>query len=52
MTEQLVRLGIHVLCEGPMAPTVDDCEAMIAAAASAGVKLMIAYRLHFEEAKT
>ncbi len=50
MTERLVRLGIHVLCEKPMAPTVDDCEAMIAAAASAGVKLMIAYRLHFEEA--
>jgi glucose-fructose oxidoreductase len=41
--------GVHVLCEKPMAVTEEDCEAMIAAANTAGVKLMIAYRLHFEE---
>jgi len=40
--------GIHVLCEKPMAASVADCEAMIAAAKGSGAKLMIAYRLHFE----
>lgn len=49
-TERAARLGVHVLCEKPMASTVEDGEAMIAAARNGGVKLMIAYRLHFEEA--
>lgn len=40
--------GAHVLCEKPMAVTEAECEEMIAAAADNGVKLMIAYRLHFE----
>jgi predicted dehydrogenase len=44
------RAGIHVLCEKPMAVTEKDCWAMTRAAEHAGVKLMIAYRLHFEEA--
>ena len=39
---------IHVLCEKPMAVTEDDCQAMIAAAEKNDVKMMIAYRLHFE----
>ena len=42
------RAGVHVLCEKPMAVTVDECEAMIDACRENGVKLMIAYRLHFE----
>ena len=42
------RAGLHVLCEKPMAVTARDCQAMIQAAATACVKLMIAYRLHFE----
>ena len=42
--------GVHVLCEKPMAVTEDDCLAMIEAAESNKVKLMIAYRLHFEAA--
>ena len=44
------QAGIHVLCEKPMAVTEDECEKMISAAAHARVKLMIAYRLHFEKA--
>ncbi len=49
-TERAARAGVHVLCEKPMAMTEEDCEAMIRAARDGGVKLMIAYRLHFEEA--
>ena len=44
------RAGIHVLCEKPMAVTTEECEDMIEAAKEGGVRLMIAYRLHFERA--
>jgi glucose-fructose oxidoreductase len=40
--------GVHVLCEKPLAITVEDCRAMIDAANANKVKLMTAYRLHFE----
>jgi glucose-fructose oxidoreductase len=43
------RAGVHVLCEKPMAVTADECEQMIDACRDHRVKLMIAYRLHFEE---
>jgi predicted dehydrogenase len=42
--------GVHVLCEKPMAVTEEECEDMIRAAEDGNVRLMIAYRLHFEEA--
>jgi predicted dehydrogenase len=42
--------GVHVLCEKPLAVTEQDCEDMIRAAEQNGTKLMVAYRLHFEEA--
>jgi len=42
------QAGVHVLCEKPMAVTEEECRAMIDAAEQAHVKLMIAYRLHFE----
>lgn len=42
------RAGVHVLCEKPMAVTVEECRQMIAACRKARVKLMIAYRLHFD----
>jgi predicted dehydrogenase len=46
--EPAARAGIHILCEKPMAFEEAECEAMIAEAEKAKVKLMIAYRLHFE----
>jgi glucose-fructose oxidoreductase len=49
-TERAARVGVHVLCEKPLAVTEEDCLAMIRTAESNGVKLMVAYRLHFEEA--
>ncbi|ABF86536.1 oxidoreductase, Gfo/Idh/MocA family [Myxococcus xanthus DK 1622] len=49
-TERAARAGVHVLCEKPMATSVEDCEAMIRVTDENHVKLMIAYRLHFEEA--
>jgi glucose-fructose oxidoreductase len=42
------RAGKHVMCEKPMAVSVAECEAMIAACKKAGKKLMIGYRCHFE----
>jgi predicted dehydrogenase len=44
------RAGIHVLCEKPLAVTEEECERMETAAREAKVKLMTAYRLHFERA--
>src|SRR6266850_617497 len=49
-TEAAAQAGVHVLCEKPMAVTEEDCQAMIAVAEKKKIKLMIAYRLHFEEA--
>lgn len=49
-TVRAAEAGIHVLCEKPMAVTTAECEKMLEAAETAGVKLMIAYRLHFEMA--
>jgi glucose-fructose oxidoreductase len=48
--ERAAAAGVHVLTEKPMAVTEDDCRAMIDACDRHGVKLMVAYRLHFEEA--
>jgi glucose-fructose oxidoreductase len=47
-TMRAARAGVHVLCEKPMAVSVRECQQMIAACRRARVKLMIAYRLHFE----
>ncbi|MBM0744058.1 Gfo/Idh/MocA family oxidoreductase [Phormidium sp. CLA17] len=49
-TVRAANAKIHVLCEKPMAITEDECEAMIQAVQKNDVKLMIAYRLHLEEA--
>ncbi|HEY3012387.1 MAG TPA: Gfo/Idh/MocA family oxidoreductase [Gemmatimonadales bacterium] len=48
--ERAARAGVHVLCEKPLAVTEEDCLSMIRVAEENEVKLMVAYRLHFEEA--
>lgn len=50
LTLVAARHGVHVLCEKPMAPTEAECRQMIRACEQRRVKLMIAYRLHFEAA--
>lgn len=42
------KAGKHVICEKPMAITVEECDQMIAASREAGRRLSIGYRLHFE----
>ena len=48
-TIRAAEAGAHVLCEKPMALTVGECQSMIRACRENEVKLMIAYRLHFEK---
>jgi predicted dehydrogenase len=47
-TIRAAQAGKHVICEKPMAITVDECDSMISACNSAGKMLSIGYRLHFE----
>jgi predicted dehydrogenase len=49
-TIRAAKHGIHVLCEKPLAVTEKDCLAMIQACEKYDVRLMTAYRLHFEKA--
>jgi glucose-fructose oxidoreductase len=42
--------GVHVLCEKPLAVSEEECRRMIDACTASGVRLMTAYRLHFEPA--
>src|SRR3954469_3467575 len=47
-TIRAAKAGKHVLCEKPMAISVKECDAMIAACKAAQRQLAIGYRLHFE----
>src|SRR5579863_6069773 len=49
-TIRAAQAGVHVLCEKPMALDERECEHMMEECDKAGIKLMIAYRLHFEPA--
>ncbi|HUI42937.1 MAG TPA: Gfo/Idh/MocA family oxidoreductase [Terriglobia bacterium] len=49
-TVRAAAAGKHVLCEKPMATSVEECQSMIEACRRHGVRLMIAYRKYFEPA--
>jgi predicted dehydrogenase len=47
LTKIVAEAGKHVLCEKPMATTLEECDEMIMATKGAGVKLMIAENHRF-----
>lgn len=47
-TIRAARAGKHVLCEKPMAISSSECRRMIDACRQHNVKLMIAYRVHYD----
>jgi predicted dehydrogenase len=47
LVELAASAGAHVLCEKPLATSVEDGEAMVAACRDAGVHLMTAYPVRF-----
>jgi predicted dehydrogenase len=47
-TIRAAEAGKHVLCEKPMAISSAECRSMIDACRNAKVKLMIAYRVHYD----
>lgn len=47
-TVRAAKAGKHVLCEKPMATSVNDAQGMIDACKEANKKLMIAYRIQYE----
>jgi len=49
-TLQSAIAGKHVLCEKPLAATVEECKQMVEACRNQNVKLMTAYRKYFEPA--
>lgn len=49
-TVRAARAGVHVLCEKPLAVTAKECQRMISECRRHRVKLMTAYRLHFDPA--
>jgi predicted dehydrogenase len=50
LTILAAQQGIHVLCEKPMAASLEDCDEMIRACERHGVKLMIGFKKRFAPA--
>lgn len=50
LTIQALRAGKHVLCEKPMAITLEDCERMLCEAEKAGMRLLIGQNQRFAKA--
>ena len=50
ITSDALNAGKHVLCEKPMAITIEDCEAMVSTAKKTGKKLMIGQNQRFAKA--
>jgi len=48
-TIKAAEAGKHVLCEKPMARTIDECDAMIDACNNHNVKLMVAFMKRFDK---
>ncbi len=47
IVKKVAEAGKNVICEKPMAPTLEECDAMISATKKAGVKFMIAENHRF-----
>ena len=47
LTELAAAAGAHVLCEKPLATSVEDAQAMVRACAGAGVRLMTAFPMRW-----
>lgn len=50
LAEMAAAAGVHVLCEKPLATTVDDARAIVDACARAGVRLMTAFPMRWSPA--
>jgi predicted dehydrogenase len=46
--ERCASAGLHILCEKPLALNLPDCDRAVAAAAEAGVKLMVGHVRRFD----
>ena len=50
LVEVAAEAGVHILCEKPLATTVDDARAIVSACARAGVRLMTAFPVRWSPA--
>ncbi|QDT62651.1 putative oxidoreductase YcjS [Stieleria bergensis] len=48
LTKAAVERGVAVICQKPLAPTMDECRELVAAAQNAGVPLMVHENFRFQ----